>query len=142
MVADPDLRGVCTLLLTAAGRRGDGARCRELGIAGYLVKPVTSQELLDTIQVALKIKATGETPARLVTRHALEESQKALHILLAEDKLVNQRLATRLLEKRGHVVTVVETGKQALDILEHETFDVVLMDVQMPEMDGLEATLA
>jgi two-component system sensor histidine kinase/response regulator len=142
MVADPDLRGVCTLLLTAAGRRGDGARCRELGIAGYLVKPVTSQELLDTIQVALKIKATGETPARLVTRHALEESQKALHILLAEDNLVNQRLATRLLEKRGHVVTVVETGKQALDILEHETFDVVLMDVQMPEMDGLEATLA
>ena len=58
--------------------RGDGARCRELGIAGYLVKPITSRELLDAIQVALQIKARGETPARLVTRHALEESRKAL----------------------------------------------------------------
>ena len=78
VLADRDLSDVCMMLLTSAGRRGDGARCRELGIAGYLVKPITSRELLDAIQVALQIKARGETPARLVTRHALEESRKAL----------------------------------------------------------------
>ncbi|MDP6038509.1 MAG: response regulator, partial [Candidatus Latescibacteria bacterium] len=140
VLADRDLSDVCMLLLTSAGRRGDGARCRELGIAGYLVKPITSGELHNAIQAALHIKKKGETPARLVTRHALEESRKALRILLAEDNAVNQRLATRLLEKRGYVVTVVENGQQVLDVLMNESFDAILMDVQMPEMDGLEAT--
>ncbi|MFT5365573.1 MAG: signal transduction histidine kinase/DNA-binding response OmpR family regulator [Candidatus Latescibacterota bacterium] len=126
------------LLLTSAGQRGDAARYKEMGIAGYLVKPVTSSELLDAIQMMLSNIREEETP--LVTQHAVRESRAVLRILLAEDNVVNQRLASRLLEKQGHVVLVANNGQVALDMLQAESFDLVLMDVQMPELDGLEAT--
>jgi CheY-like chemotaxis protein len=137
--ATPELRGVTMLMLSSAGRPGDAARCREVGIAAYLTKPVTQSELLDAIQTA---RAPEAAPAALVTRHVLRERRQRLHVLLAEDNQVNQTLATRLLERQGHRVAVVGNGHEALAALERGTFDLVLMDVQMPELDGLEATAA
>jgi PAS domain S-box-containing protein len=128
------------ILLTAAGQRGDAARCREAGIAGYLSKPIKRSELLGCILGVLgKQPQPGETSV-LVTRHTLRESP--LKILLAEDSLVNQRLAVRLLEREGHTVVVANNGLEAVKALEREQFDVVLMDMQMPIMNGFEATAA
>jgi signal transduction histidine kinase/DNA-binding response OmpR family regulator len=136
------LGGTTIMLLTSAGQRGDAARCRQLGIAAYLVKPVEQSELLDAILNALAAKPQPGERSALVTRHSLREGVRRLQILLAEDNAVNQRLAFRLLEKRGHSVAVASNGREVLELLEKQGFDLVLMDVQMPEMDGLEATAA
>ena len=128
------------LLLTSAGQRGDASRCKDMGIAGYLVKPVTPSELLDAIQMTFSYVEEEKERAALITQHVVRENRATLHILLAEDNVVNQRLATRLLEKQGHMVTVANNGQEALDRLESDAFDLVLMDVQMPKLDGLEAT--
>ncbi len=130
------------IMLTSAGQRGDAARCRELGVAAYLTKPIRQSELLDCLVHVLGTSRSGLESAALVTRHALREEKRKLHVLLAEDNAVNQKLAERLLEKHGHTVTVTTNGREALAALDRETFDVVLMDVQMPEMDGFEATAA
>jgi CheY-like chemotaxis protein len=127
-------------MLSSAGQRGDAARCRELGVAGYLLKPVARPELLQAILVARAPREPMTPVPRLVTRHTIVESAPKLRILLAEDNAVNQLLAVRMLEKHGYIVTVANDGKQALAALEGDKFDVILMDVQMPEMDGLEAT--
>ena len=130
------------MMLTSGGQRGDMARCEELGIAAYLLKPVRQAELRGAIAKAL---GGGEqvTHAPMFTRYSLQEvdgPRRRLEILLAEDNQVNQKLAIRLLEKRGHRVIVAGNGREALDALEQRSFDLVLMDVQMPEIDGLEAT--
>ncbi len=134
------------MMLTSAGRRGDAARCRDLGIQVYLTKPVSQSSLLDATMTLFGVAEAPGTPApALVTQHSLREGRHALKILLAEDNEVNQRYATRLLERRGHEVVVVGDGQQALDRLDAagaRPFDVVLMDVQMPGMDGFEATAA
>jgi two-component system, sensor histidine kinase and response regulator len=122
--------------------RGDAARCRKLGIRAYLPKPVKQSDLLESIKRLLSPQAQAEQGAPLVTVHSLHEGRRRLTILLAEDSAVNQKLAVRLLEKRGHAVVAAETGKAALEALTKQSFDLVLMDVQMPEMDGLEATMA
>ncbi|MBZ5695902.1 MAG: response regulator [Acidobacteriia bacterium] len=137
---NPAWRGATVMMLSSAGQRGDAMRCRELGIAAYLTKPVRKEELLDAILTALGTRTGSETRRTLVTRHSLREGREKLRVLLAEDNAVNQLVALRLLEKHGHVVTVAANGRKALEALEKETYDVVLMDVQMPEMDGLEAT--
>jgi CheY-like chemotaxis protein len=129
-------------MLTSAGQRGDAKRCREIGVAAYLTKPVRREELLDAILTALGATPIKEAMPALVTRHSLRENRNHLRILLVEDNAVNQLLATRLLERRGHSVTVAGNGKEALVVLEKGSFDLVLMDVQMPEMDGFEATAA
>jgi len=129
-------------MLSSAGQPGDAVRCRELGMAGYLTKPITQSELWDAILIALATSAPARAPMPLITRHVLRESRRRFHLLLAEDNPVNQQLAVRLLEKQGHSVVVVGDGRQGLAALERERFDLVLMDVQMPEMDGLEATAA
>jgi CheY-like chemotaxis protein len=128
------------IMLTSAGQRGDAARCRELGVAAYLAKPLGQSELFDCMVRVLGKPSLGNgpAPATLVTRHTLQGMAKKLHVLLAEDNAVNRKLATRLLEKHGHRVTVANNGREALAALDAETFDLVLMDVQMPEMDGLE----
>jgi signal transduction histidine kinase/CheY-like chemotaxis protein len=127
------------VMLTSGGSRGDGARCSQLGIQGYLLKPAKSSELYAAICTVAGTKQAPETTP-LVTRHSLREARKKLKILLAEDNLVNQRLAVRLLERLGHSVVMANNGREAVAIFDQDTFDVVLMDVQMPELDGLEAT--
>jgi two-component system sensor histidine kinase/response regulator len=135
--------GATIMMLSSGGQRGDAARCRELGIAAYLTKPVSQSELLDAIMTALGSRTLELDRQPLITRHSLRESRRSLRILLAEDNAVNQKLAVRLLEKHGHQVEVAANGREALALLEKRSFtgfDLVLMDVQMPEMDGFEAT--
>jgi two-component system sensor histidine kinase/response regulator len=136
---EPALAGAAVLLLTSADRPGDAARCRDLGVASYLVKPVKPAELNRAISAAL---AVASLPAASPSdRTPLPRAAgRALRVLLAEDNVVNQRVAVRLLEAYGHAVTVANHGGEALDALAREPFDLVLMDVQMPEVDGFEAT--
>ena len=137
---EPSLVGATIMMLTSAGQLGDAARCRELGISAYLVKPIRQGELLEGICNILN--RTPEAKTGLITRHTLREAKHHARILLAEDNMVNQTLAVRLLEKRGFAVTVANNGREAVAALEKSEFDVVLMDVQMPEMDGFSATAA
>jgi len=142
---DPGLAGATIMMLTSAGQRGDAARCRELGIAAYLTKPIQQSDLREAILTALGNRSVERDRAALVTRHSLREARRNLRILLAEDNPVNQTLAIRLLEKRGHTVVVANNGREALAILENSAaggFDLALMDIEMPEMDGFEATAA
>jgi CheY-like chemotaxis protein len=130
------------MMLTSVGHLGDAAQCRELGIRGYLVKPFHQAELLDAICEILKKEAPQKANLSLITRHTLEEDKHRARVLLAEDNLVNQTFAVRLLEKRGYTVKVVGDGRSAVEAHEASQFDIVLMDVQMPSMDGFEATAA
>jgi CheY-like chemotaxis protein len=139
---EASLRQTTIMMLTSAGRRGEGARCRELGIAACLIKPVSQSELLDAILRVLATKVRPADEPGLVTRHSLREGRRGLRILLAEDNAVNQRLAAGLLEKRGHTVVVTATGREAVEASSSQKFDLVMMDVEMPEMDGFEATAA
>ena len=136
---DPGLLGATIMMLTSAGHLGDAARCRELGIAAYLVKPIRQSELLRAICHVLN-KTPMTDSASLITRHTLRQGGSSIRVLLAEDNAVNQTLAKRLLEKHGFVVFAVGDGRAAVEAFEKEHFDVVLMDIQMPEMDGFEAT--
>jgi signal transduction histidine kinase/DNA-binding response OmpR family regulator len=140
MQHDSTLAGAIIMMLASAGQREDAARCRPLGIAAYVTKPVTPAELWGAMILAMGATTTAAPPAS--TRQAVGGHQQRLHVLLAEDNVVNQRLVVRLLEKWGHSVVVVSTGKDVLSALAQQSFDLVLMDVQMPEMDGLEATAA
>ena len=131
------------MMLTSGGQRGDAQRCGELGIAAYLLKPIRQSELREAVARVLSARESRESTP-VITRYSLREMSqegKTLNILLAEDNLVNQKLACRLLEKRNHTVTVASNGKEALAALERSDFDLVLMDMQMPEMDGFEATI-
>jgi signal transduction histidine kinase/CheY-like chemotaxis protein len=131
------------VMLTSTGSRGDAAKCREAGIGAYLSKPLKKSDLLDFL-VNLTNSGRGrrnnDQPA--TTTLSSEKPGPALRILLAEDNRVNQLVAVGMLEKRGHTVVVAATGRAALEAVESQKFDLVLMDVQMPEMDGLEATIA
>jgi signal transduction histidine kinase/CheY-like chemotaxis protein len=129
------------IMLSSAGQRGDADRSRELGVATFLTKPVSQTELLETIVRVLSTAGPKPEPAVPIVRQAIEKNKK-LRVLLVEDNSVNQKLAARLLEKRGHHVTVTANGLEALGALDRENFDVVFMDVQMPEMDGIAATAA
>jgi two-component system sensor histidine kinase/response regulator len=140
----PQLATATIMMLTSAGHRGDAERCRELGIAAYLLKPIRQSDLREAIARALgAAEEKGALP--LITRFSLQGARDpatSLRVLLVEDNLVNQRVGTRLLEKRGHRVVIAGNGREALLALENERFDLVFMDVQMPEMDGFEATAA
>lgn len=135
----PEYAGATVMMLTSEGQRGHAATCRELGIASYLMKPISQSELLDAMMTALGNPPQAETP--LITRHSLRESKRQLNLLVAEDNLVNQTLAMRLLEKIGHKVTIANNGIEAIQQWQAQRFDAILMDVDMPEMNGYEATL-
>jgi len=138
----PELQDLVTVMLTSGGQRGDGQLCKDLGIAAYLIKPVLQSDLLEAFIRVLGPRADSAVALQVVTRHTLRESRIPLRVLLAEDNVVNQRLAMRLLEKEGHRVVVAGDGAKALEALDGQQFDLILMDVQMPIMDGMEATAA
>ena len=143
-----DLANAAIMMLTSSGEHGDVERCRELGIGSFLVKPIGQADLLESIVRVLDQKAAATEVGTAFSRHdtrvpvapEVTPSIKGVRVLLAEDNAVNQRVALRLLEKRGHRVTIANNGREALEALDRERFDVVLMDVQMPEMGGFEAT--
>jgi len=135
-------QGIKVILLTSASRPTDIARCRELGISDYLSKPIKQSELFDAIVTAMAEQSDKRGPYESASSAFIQVSERPLRVLLAEDNPVNQTLAMRILEKLGHKVQVANNGKEALERAQAEEFDVVLMDVQMPEMDGLEATAA
>jgi len=138
-----EFTGSAVMMLTSSERRGEISRCEELGISAHLSKPICGSELLKAILQALPADAQAKprSPEKTAS-HEIQASEPALRILLAEDNAVNRRLAVHLLEKAGHTVAVAENGSQALAMVQSQRFDVVLMDVQMPEMDGFEATTA
>jgi CheY-like chemotaxis protein len=138
----PALAGTTIMMLTSNNRLGDAARCRELGVAAYLMKPVGQSNLLDAIMTSLGERSTDDGQPVQEAAPPIPDCRLILHVLVAEDNAVNQKLAVRLLEKRGHKALVAGDGRQALAALENERFDLVLMDVQMPHMNGFEATAA
>ncbi|HEY7326840.1 MAG TPA: PAS domain S-box protein [Gemmataceae bacterium] len=132
----PDLAGATVMMLSSACQPLEGRRCRDLGLAAYLSKPIKQTELYRAILAALgspEMRPQSPTPPT-------PREGRALRLLLAEDNLVNQKLAVRLLEKQGHSVVVAANGREAIEAVQKQNFDLVLMDVQMPEMDGFEAT--
>jgi two-component system, sensor histidine kinase and response regulator len=139
------LRGARLILLTSSGQRGDGRLFSDLGFAGYLLKPVTHRDLTDCLMMVLGTQAEGWRMATqpIVTRHALR-SQRAReaqhHLLLAEDNVVNQKVACRILEKLGYRVDVAGDGQAAFDAWQSGRYHLILMDCQMPVMDGYETT--
>ena len=141
---DPWLKSTHLILLTSSGQRGDGQLFAHIGFAGYLLKPVTQRDLTECLMLALANSADSWhlQSQPIITRHALRTHRiwSDKRILLAEDNLVNQKVATRLLEGLGYGVKVVENGRSAVAAWQADTFDLILMDCQMPQMDGFEAT--
>jgi len=135
---DPTLARSTIMMLTSAGQRGDAARCREVGISAYLVKPIRRSELLEAILLVLGQPKHPD----LVTRHTIQEVRRKLRILVAEDSPINRELVMRLLQKQGHTVLAATTGGEAVAMWEKdaEGFAIILMDVQMPDVDGFQAT--
>ena len=138
----PEISTANVILMSSGAHRGDIARCQELGFSAYLTKPVRQGELRDAIALALdrREKQSASEAGMPFKDRRSDQRTIALKVLLAEDNAVNQRLASRLLEKRGHLVTVASNGQEAIAHLGHAAYDLVLMDVQMPLIDGLEAT--
>jgi PAS domain S-box-containing protein len=130
------------IMLSSGAMRGDSQRCQETGISGFFSKPIAAEELLAALCRIFDIVAREPliSASHMVTRHALRELQCSLDILLVEDHLINQKLAISMLEKWGHRVTLAQHGQEALDILRLRNFDLILMDMHMPVMGGVEAT--
>jgi len=133
------LAGPTIMMLSSSGPYGETGQLAEIGIAHHLTKPVDQRDLLAAIGRALTREQAVRPPLHAAMM-AADLPERRLHVLLAEDNVVNQRLAASILERRGHRVTIAANGREALDALAHGGFDVVLMDVQMPEMGGLETT--
>ena len=136
----PEFADLGMVMLTNGGVRGDRERCKELGIAAYLGKPVQDADLLEALALAHGVGAAVLETAGADSGEPVTAGRPALRVLLVEDNVVNQRLAMRLLEKCGHVVVVAEDGARAIEEFEKHSFDLILMDVQMPGMDGVQAT--
>ncbi len=136
----PALAQVRLVLLTPIGQRGEGESARAAGIHGYLSKPIRHTQLYECLVTVLGLQETERRP--LITRHTLQEvrAQQRKTLLLAEDNLVNQRVALGFLKKLGYRADVVADGQEAVNALTHQTYDLVLMDCQMPQLDGFAAT--
>jgi two-component system sensor histidine kinase/response regulator len=129
------------IMMSSAGRRGDAAKCRQIGISAYLPKPVFQNDLVKAIRIVLGMAKNEPQKRILITQHAIREQEQKLRILVVEDNLINQKLAVKILEKQGYTATVAANGKEALNLLKKDRFDLVLMDVQMPVLDGLATTV-
>ena len=141
----PSLHGTILIMLTSGGLRGDANRMKAIGFSAYLTKPVRRSHFLECLGTVLGKESdqilSGQKKSLFVTRHTISEARKRkVRILIAEDNIINQKLALRLIEKFGYHADAVANGREALQALELIPYDLVLMDVQMPEMDGLEAT--
>jgi two-component system sensor histidine kinase/response regulator len=141
IAARPELAGATIMMLSSSGHHGETSRCRALGVAAYLTKPIQASDLHAAICRVLKHPSTA-LPGTVSTRPSSAPAGRSLRILLAEDNVVNQQVAVGLLTNRGHGVTVANNGAEAVAAFVSGAFDIVLMDVQMPEMSGLEATAA
>jgi two-component system sensor histidine kinase/response regulator len=141
---DTDLKATRLILLTSSGQRGDGEMFADIGFAGYLLKPVTQRDLRESLMLVLaKTTETWHSKTQpIVTRHQLraQRSRGRNRILLAEDNVVNQKVAMHLLEKMGYRVDLVADGRTAVDAWRAGSYDLILMDCQMPELDGYAAT--
>jgi len=135
------LRDLRLIMFTSVGKRGDAARMHKIGFAAYLTKPLKHRQLYDSLAIVLGMKAEEHAIQPILTRYTLEENRRAsAHLLLAEDNKVNQKVASKMLDKMGYKVTCVGDGQQAINELKETRFDAILMDVQMPVLDGLSAT--
>ncbi|HEO65192.1 MAG TPA: response regulator, partial [Spirochaetes bacterium] len=134
----PKQRGTKMIILTSIGLRGDADYCRKYGVDGYFIKPVKQEDLHGAIETILK---SSMNESQLITRHSLLESKSHYYVLLAEDNPTNQKVAMYLLESFGHTVKMAESGIEVLQLLDQESFDLILMDIQMPKMNGIETTL-
>ncbi len=130
------------ILMPSVGVHGDAERCRELGVDGYLVKPVDSEEFHELLRRVLGLEAEARVDRWPVTRHQIREEQVRLVLLVVDDVEINRMVASKILERMGHDVTCAGSGREALALIAARVFDAVFMDVQMPEMDGLQATAA
>ncbi len=142
IVRNPEFAGTTVMMLSSADQQRSIVRCREIGIATYLIKPIRPNELLSAIRSALGVRAIEESMMPTINASLQTDTVKRTRVLIAEDNIVNQRLALRLLEKKGYDAVVADNGLRALAALAGQEFDLVLMDVQMPEMNGFEATAA
>ncbi len=144
VTSDPALCSTRLMLLTSVGQRGDAMTAREAGIAAYLAQPIHQSQLFDCLAMVMGSSLGGavQVSPPFITRHSLAETKAtlAIRLLLAEDNVINQKVASRMLEKLGHPVDVVANGMEALDALARRTYAAVFMDCQMPEMDGFTAT--
>ncbi|WP_447968044.1 response regulator [Nitrospira sp. M1] len=140
--ADPAIAGTKLILVTSLGRRGDAALARKVGFSGYFTKPVRKAQLLASLKLVIEQTEAEVSSGTLITQHTVREleAQQGARILVADDHTVNQQLAVLMLEKLGHRVDVVANGLEAVEALSRKAYDVVLMDCQMPEMDGYDAT--
>jgi len=139
--ADVELEATTFFMLSPNAQQGDAARCRQLGIIGYLTQPCTPPELLAALRTAVATQRSDAAASLpLITRHSLREARSELRILLAEDDRTCQAVASTLLRKRGYEVAIAKTGAEALTLLEQESYDLLLLDVQLPQGDGLEVT--
>lgn len=140
---DPSLQSTRMVMLTSVGIRGDASLAREAGIGIYLTKPARHTDLYNSL-VALMTRARDEDHSQLITQYSLEKNRATFNanVLVAEDNITNQQVATGVLRKLGCKITVTKNGQEALDSFEKNSFDIVLMDCQMPRMDGYEATAA
>jgi CheY-like chemotaxis protein len=127
------------IMLTSSWGREGAARSRELGISAYLNKPIRRPDLLRAVRMALGSQSQAEDKGDLQVSESVSSSQKSLRILLAEDNAVNQALAVHMLQKKGHDIVVASNGREVIEHLGKQNFDLILMDVQMPEVDGFEA---
>ena len=139
--ADEKLKDTRLVMMTSLGQRGDAKRMQEIGFAAYLTKPVRHSEILDCLSAVLAGTGAAQQAQPIVTRHTIREMRRGLvRILLAEDNIANQQVAVGILKKLRLRADAVANGAEAVKALETIPYDLVLMDVQMPEMDGLEAT--
>ncbi len=141
--ANQKTKDTMIIILTSLGQRGDGTQMKAIGCSGYLMKPIRQDVLREAIATVINQEHSNTTNTPLVTRHLIsEKKRKASLILLAEDNPVNRKLAVVLLQKAGFSVDIAFNGLQAVDMVKKSKYAAVLMDVQMPEMDGFEATQA
>ncbi|MFH1077565.1 MAG: response regulator, partial [Pseudomonadota bacterium] len=140
---DPVFADVILINITSSAQRGDAARMKASGFAAYLTKPISQSQIYDSLLMAIEHQRSNSARKSypIITRHSIVESQKAMiHILLAEDNLINQKVALKVLQKLGYKADVAENGQEAITALETMHYDLVLMDLEMPKMNGLEAT--